>query len=121
MSHQEPTVKITPVSRKIIRQEVRWSVLVSKITVIQEILRVVWDRFVACSLSKQVRYRRLSRRPSSTCYDREIINTGTGNGCDTDCDSVSLKISLLGDRQIGKTSFMVTLLFRNSFFIIYIN
>ncbi|KAD4386019.1 hypothetical protein E3N88_26206 [Mikania micrantha] len=103
---------MTRIGRRIIRLELRWSVLLQKISVFREIFRFVWDRLLACSIGKPVRYRRLSSRSSSPAEEMEPgfdleDPTGTCNGYDTDSDLVNLKISLLGDCQIGKTSFMI--------------
>lgn len=65
-------------------------------------------------MGKTARYRRLSRRGSFSLP--EGIEAGLGldessetcSGYDSDSDLVSLKISLLGDCQIGKTSFLVS-------------
>ncbi|KAL8243409.1 hypothetical protein R6Q59_009667 [Mikania micrantha] len=109
---REATGKMTRIGRRIIRLELRWSVLLQKISVFREIFRFVWDRLLACSIGKPVRYRRLSSRSSSPAEEMEPgfdleDPTGTCNGYDTDSDLVNLKISLLGDCQIGKTSFMI--------------
>lgn len=113
---KEATGKMTQLYRKIFRLEIRWSVILQKVSIFNEIFRFIWDRFLACSMGKPVRYRRLSRRrrssPVESVFDLEdptIITTD--NGYETDSDLVTLKISLLGDCHIGKTSFMVSLLF----------
>ncbi|KAI3673788.1 hypothetical protein L6452_39918 [Arctium lappa] len=111
---REATGKMTQLYRRIVRLDVRWSVLLHKVSVFKEILRFIWERFLACSsMRKPVRYRRLSRRPSfpaeemeSGVFDLEDPTT-SGNGYETDSDLVTLKISLLGDCRIGKTSFMI--------------
>ncbi|OMP04429.1 Small GTPase superfamily [Corchorus olitorius] len=62
-----------------------------------------------------VNYRRLARRESSPVggvfVDDETLPedhlTVYNNGYETDSDLVNLKISLLGDCQIGKTSFLI--------------
>ncbi|KAK1435638.1 hypothetical protein QVD17_01404 [Tagetes erecta] len=109
MTHQEPTGKITPISRNIVRR----SVVQPKISNFKEVLRVFWDGCVACSISKQVRYRRLSQRQSSLVelgYDQKYISTATAtpNGL-TDLekkfrgsgklDFLDLKIKYVGDEQ----------------------
>ncbi|KAI3686231.1 hypothetical protein L1987_79905 [Smallanthus sonchifolius] len=111
---REATGKITRIGRRFVRLDVRWSVLLQKISVFREILKFIWDRFLACSMGKPVRYRRLSRRSSSPAEEMESgfdledpTGTVTCNGYETDSDLVTLKISLLGDCQIGKTSFMI--------------
>ncbi|KAK6946868.1 Small GTPase [Dillenia turbinata] len=77
-------------------------------------IKFVWDSIVACSVGKHIRYRRLSRRNSSPVPE-EIeaglvsgdANSARFSGYESDSDLVSLKISLLGDCQIGKTSFVI--------------
>lgn len=102
--------KITRIGRRIIRLNIRWSVVIQKISVCREILRLFWDRFLACSIGKQVRYRRLSSSPVEVEHGFDLEDQ-IGNGYETDSDLVTLKISLLGDCQIGKTSFMVSFAF----------
>ncbi|KAJ0748386.1 hypothetical protein HanOQP8_Chr05g0200621 [Helianthus annuus] len=115
---KEATGKMTRIGRRMVRLDIRWSVVLQKVSVFREILRFIWDRFLACSMGKPVRYRRLSRRTSSPVEDVESLGdledptvSITCNGYETDSDLVTLKISLLGDCQIGKTSFMVRFLF----------
>ncbi|GKV42604.1 hypothetical protein SLEP1_g49986 [Rubroshorea leprosula] len=65
-------------------------------------------------MGRPVQYRRLTPCPASSpepeaeeagCQPVEL--TATCGGCETDSDLVPLKISLLGDCQIGKTSFVI--------------
>ncbi|GLU23608.1 hypothetical protein SLE2022_396010 [Rubroshorea leprosula] len=65
-------------------------------------------------MGRPVQYRRLTTCPASSpvpeaeeagCQSGEL--TATCGGCETDSDLVPLKISLLGDCQIGKTSFVI--------------
>ncbi|KAJ0751312.1 putative small GTPase, P-loop containing nucleoside triphosphate hydrolase [Helianthus annuus] len=111
---KETTGKMTRIGRRMVRLDIRWSVVLQKVSVFREILRFIWDRLLACSIGKPVRYRRLSRRTSSPADDVESLGdledptvSVTCNGYETDSDLVTLKISLLGDCQIGKTSFMI--------------
>ncbi|KAK9080653.1 hypothetical protein SSX86_000411 [Deinandra increscens subsp. villosa] len=109
---REATGKMTRIGRRIVRLDIRWSVLLQKFSVFQEILKFIWDRFLACSGGKPVRYRRLSSRSSSPAEEMEsgfdLEDPAVDcNGYETDSDLVTLKISLLGDCQIGKTSFMI--------------
>lgn len=66
-----------------------------------------------CSRGRPGRYRRIS---SPTAEDTGEFSlppedlSGRLSGYETDSDLVSLKISILGDCQIGKTSFVVKLL-----------
>ncbi|KAF3453501.1 hypothetical protein FNV43_RR03941 [Rhamnella rubrinervis] len=104
---------MTQLCRRVVHVNVRWSIL-ERVSVISKFFRFIWDRIVVCSLGRPSRYRRLSRRSSSPFT--EVVEdasssdepTTTCNVCDTaDQDSVTLKISLLGDCQIGKTSFVI--------------
>ncbi|KAE8704360.1 Ras-related small GTP-binding family protein isoform 2 [Hibiscus syriacus] len=82
---------------------------------ISKVFRYIWDRILVCSIGRQpVHYRKLTRRGSSLVEGAVVIGDedddvkGLANdGYETDSDLVSLKISLLGDCQIGKTSFLI--------------
>lgn len=111
----EGTKKMTRLYRKIVRVNIRWSLL-DKVSIFQEFFRFIWDRILACSIGKPVRYRRISHRSFSPAtevlesgleHDQEEPTTSYYSGYDSDSDLVNLKISLLGDCQIGKTSFVV--------------
>ncbi|XP_044502563.1 septum-promoting GTP-binding protein 1-like [Mangifera indica] len=78
-----------------------------------------WERIIECSLGKPKRYRMLQHgvvpSPSSSArFDSNLTLAPQPNGmpvCHTndhhlDSDLVALKISLLGDRETGKTSFL---------------
>ncbi|KAJ6423245.1 hypothetical protein OIU84_024228 [Salix udensis] len=64
---------------------IKWSIL-ERVTVFKQFFHFIWDRILACSIGKPARV---------------VV------GCNKDSDLVSLKISLLGDCQIGKTSFVI--------------
>ncbi|KAI3825790.1 hypothetical protein L1987_07431 [Smallanthus sonchifolius] len=96
MTHQEATGKITQVGRRIVRLDVRWSVLLQKISIFRELFRVIWERFLACSIRKPVRYRRLSRRKSFPVEEPDVENPATTcNGYETDSDL----IKYIGDEK----------------------
>ncbi|XP_052179280.1 septum-promoting GTP-binding protein 1 [Diospyros lotus] len=101
--------KMTQLCRSIVRVNVRRSFL-ERVSVFRQFFRFIWDRILVCSVGKPARYRRLSRRPSSpaegACPELGPDDPAS-SGYDTDSDLVTLKISLLGDCQIGKTSFVV--------------
>lgn len=109
---RQATGKMTQLCRKIVHVKVRWSII-ERVSIFRDFFSFIWDRIVVCSTGKKFRYRRLSRRPSSPTM--EAMESGLGNegpsttcsGYDTesDLDLVTLKISLLGDCNIGKTSF----------------
>uniref|UniRef100_A0A2P2MBC2 Uncharacterized protein MANES_15G074200 n=1 Tax=Rhizophora mucronata TaxID=61149 RepID=A0A2P2MBC2_RHIMU len=109
-------MKMTHPCRKInVRVNIKWNIL-EGVSAFRQFFQFVWDRILACSTGKPVRYCRLARQPSSPPL--EAIEGGLGSledpttvmgssGRNADSDFVSLKISLLGDCQIGKTSFVI--------------
>ncbi|TQD88903.1 hypothetical protein C1H46_025584 [Malus baccata] len=104
---------MTQLCRKIVHVNFRWCI-VDRVSVIREFFRFIWDRFLVCSIGKPaVRYRRLplgAFSPPQEALDGVLAvdnpTSSSLNVYETDADLVSLKISLLGDCQIGKTSFM---------------
>ncbi|CDP05776.1 unnamed protein product [Coffea canephora] len=119
--HERTGKRMTQVIRKFVHVRIRWSLL-DKVSIFREFFRLLWERILACSIGKPVRYRRLSQRSSSpppssmealepggNVLGQEQPSTTCSLGFDNDSDSdlVSLKISILGDCQIGKTSFVV--------------
>ncbi|KAK6242519.1 hypothetical protein SCA6_007908 [Theobroma cacao] len=100
-----------------------------RLLTLRRCIRCFWDRILMCSLGKPIRYRVLPRSanasatttttavpsPSSASVDcsfsasRDVtLPACHHNHHDSkDSDLVPLKISLLGDSQIGKTSFLV--------------
>ncbi|KAG7024907.1 spg1 [Cucurbita argyrosperma subsp. argyrosperma] len=99
---------------KLCRRLVRWRLL-ERVSLVRHFFRFVWDRVFACSSGKTPKkYCRLSSRSPMTVVDGgcslELSRISHGFDSDSDFDSsemVSLKISLLGDCQIGKTSFVI--------------
>lgn len=96
--------KITPAKR------ISWKLL-KRISII---FSYFWDRVISSSIRKKpaVRYRRLSQLASSQAREsmESALISQENNSCfdyESDSDLVDLKISLLGDCRIGKTSFMV--------------
>lgn len=109
----DATGKMTHLCRKIVRANIKLTIL-ERVTVFQKFFRFIWDRLIACSIGKPIRYRRLSRRSPPPSPSPETIESGlqledpsTAVG-DGDSDLVSLKICVMGDCQIGKTSFLVS-------------
>ncbi|GAA0146087.1 small GTPase [Lithospermum erythrorhizon] len=93
----------------------RWSLL-EKVSIFKDFFKFILDRILVCSIRKNHEYRRLSvtrsGRPSSSmeAEDTEVSRTELTRSSyeyDSDSDTVSLKISILGDCQIGKTSFVM--------------
>ncbi|XP_022941419.1 septum-promoting GTP-binding protein 1-like isoform X2 [Cucurbita moschata] len=99
---------------KLCRRLVRWR-LIERISFVRHFFRFIWDRVFACSSARTPKkYRRFSHRSPPAATDGgsspEYPTTSGGFDSDSDFDSaelVPLKISLLGDCQIGKTSFVV--------------
>nr|KJB50470.1 hypothetical protein B456_008G173200 [Gossypium raimondii] len=86
-----------------------------RVLVLRRCFCCFWDRLLMCSPGKPIRYRMLSRAPTpavpSAAADGSIVassrNLTPSPFCHPkDSDLVPLKISLLGDPQIGKTSFL---------------
>ena len=102
------------------RVEVHWSLFFKRVSFVGSFcFHFIWDRILSCSLGRPAaHYRRLSlRRESSPPADMDgggsIMQahpTTINCGCESDSDLVNLKISLLGDCHIGKTSFVVCML-----------
>lgn len=108
--------KITHLYRKIIHVNIRWTI-VDKLALLRRFVRVIWERYLVCSASNMphAHYRRLSTRRNEAADsgdDHAAATTSTSIGRydsddDDDSDLVSLKISILGDCEIGKTTFVV--------------
>ncbi|OMO80611.1 Small GTPase superfamily [Corchorus capsularis] len=106
---------MTQLCRKIVHVNIKWSII-ERVSIFRRFFRFIWDRILVCSIGRPpVNYRRLARRESSPVggvfVDDETLPedhlTVYNNGYETDSDLVNLKISLLGDCQIGKTSFLI--------------
>ena len=112
-SIREAIAKMTQlVCRKIVHINFRWSIL-ERVSIIREFFRFIWDKILVCSVGKQrLRYRRLTRgglrSPPPEAIEGGLLPPTSFDVLEiADEDLVRLKISLLGDCQIGKTSFMV--------------
>ncbi|CAM0146169.1 unnamed protein product [Urochloa decumbens] len=104
------------------RVDLRWARLL-RLAVVSRVLRIVRDQLLACSSCGGGgggngrgggRYRRLGPPGGAALapVDRDDDCVVSGAAADADADAggenvVNLKVSLLGDCQIGKTSFMV--------------
>lgn len=113
----EATGKMTQLCRRIVHVNIRWSVI-EKATVFRQFMRLIWDRILECSVRMpHPHYRRLfPTTNSSSPPSLEAMDSGAGTlehppttSYESDADLVSLKITILGDSQIGKTSFLVIL------------
>ncbi|XP_010267714.1 PREDICTED: septum-promoting GTP-binding protein 1-like [Nelumbo nucifera] len=99
------------ICRKVVHLDVEWS-LVDRAALLRRFFRVLCNRFLVCSVGKPSRYRRLPRSvsvPSPVALERALVSgdlASASDDHDVDPDLVSLKISVMGDCQIGKTSFV---------------
>lgn len=101
-------------------QLLKWAQHVS-FTFYKRFFRVLWSRICACSCGG--RYQRLlvevsEPRGAVLSYSLQTDHIGMPPSC-TDAeassdDMLSLKVSLLGDCHIGKTSFMVSAIYDTS-------
>ncbi|CAN1318650.1 Septum-promoting GTP-binding protein 1 [Linum perenne] len=106
--------------RKIAPTQIKWSIL-ERVSVFRHLFHFIWDRILSCSIGKPpTKYRRLTpNHPSSTstsqiddedCY-MVPFQLGTCESGDfnnsSDSNLVPLKITLLGDCHVGKTSFVI--------------
>lgn len=104
------------------RVDLRWARLL-RLAVVTRVLRLVRDQLLACSscggaAAGRGRYRRLGPpnagpvlspvdRDDDCAADADVEAAAPRDAADDVDNVVSLKVSLLGDCQIGKTSFMV--------------
>ncbi|CAN6869661.1 hypothetical protein F2Q70_00005025 [Brassica cretica] len=105
--------KMTPLCRKIVHVNVKWRIM-EKVSIFGDFFRFVWRKILSCSsiIEKPIIYRRVVHRTPSTIgeiFDSDDDTTVSGRGISSssDADLVSLKISLLGDCQTGKTTFVI--------------
>ncbi|XP_060187814.1 septum-promoting GTP-binding protein 1-like isoform X2 [Lycium barbarum] len=110
-------IKMTKLCKKIVQVNIKWKIF-DRVSIFKEFFRFIWERIIVCSTGrKPVRYRRLSRSALSTqameeveqyvvAGENDVLNASC-SGYDSDSDLVTLKISILGDCQIGKTSFVI--------------
>ncbi|XP_068644373.1 septum-promoting GTP-binding protein 1-like [Aristolochia californica] len=107
---------MTHICRKVV--DVNVTGLVGRVAIFRRIFRFLWERILLCSSGKPHQYRRLPPVKSSLPEQTAAVpdkgeeapgvpeSTRLDVDLDGDSDMVVLKISLLGDCQIGKTSFM---------------
>lgn len=89
---------------------ISWSMVTGKVTLVQQYSRLLWDRILLCSTGKPSDYQRLNNLQLS-CNFSEEGNDEAPRSCascryDSDCDFISVKIIVLGDCKIGKTTFV---------------
>lgn len=109
----EATGKMTQLCRKIVRVDIRWPGILDRVAVLRRFFRLLWNKILVCScLNSNFRppatahYRRLDRPTSPETADGAEV-ADLRSGYESDSNLVNLKISLLGDCQIGKTSFVI--------------
>lgn len=92
------------------RNHITWSVVTGKVTLVQQYSRFIWDRILMCSTGKPSDYQRLMSLDhfSDQRHDDELPMSSAYYRYDSDCDFISVKIIVLGDCKIGKTSFVVS-------------
>ncbi|XP_022139394.1 septum-promoting GTP-binding protein 1 [Momordica charantia] len=93
---------------KLCRRLVRWRLL-ERVSLVRHFFRLIWDSLFVCSSGRTPgKYRRLSPPDAGLSPDDPTTSAGLHSDSDFDSDDlVPLKISLLGDCQIGKTSFVI--------------
>ncbi|EYU19239.1 hypothetical protein MIMGU_mgv1a011194mg [Erythranthe guttata] len=115
----DATGKMSQLCRRIVHVNVRWSI-VEKVAILRRFFRIIWERILVCSVrvrgsNSRARYRRIlsTRRNDAvsplteSIGENHAVTTASTSGYETDSDLVSLKISLLGDCEIGKTTFLI--------------
>ncbi|TYJ01532.1 hypothetical protein E1A91_A13G160400v1 [Gossypium mustelinum] len=107
-------------SMKTVHLNTKWGIL-ERVSIFRRFFSFLWDKILVCSIARPIQYRRLTSPDSSSSSSSpvEVVVVDDNktlpedhppmicNGNEADSDLVSLKISLLGDCQIGKTSFLV--------------
>ncbi|KAL3848968.1 hypothetical protein ACJIZ3_010850 [Penstemon smallii] len=101
---------MTQLCRRMFHFNVKRRILL-RVSVLRRYLRSFWNRFLACWVGKSsIRYRQLSHAATSATFSsvstaslspENVVDVGFMSS-----DLVTLKISLLGDCHIGKTSFL---------------
>ncbi|XP_022637568.1 septum-promoting GTP-binding protein 1 isoform X2 [Vigna radiata var. radiata] len=105
------TRKMSQLCRKFVQVDVRWGVL-KRVSFVGQFFRFIWNRILVCSVAgRPPHYRKLPLRDSSPSLplatDSDTFLAAATCGYDSDSDLVNLKISLLGDCHIGKTTFVI--------------
>lgn len=95
---------INEVCRKIVHVKIKWPEIIDR--VFRRFIRFIWDRLICSNDYKPAHYHRLDRSSSPETVD-EVEISDLASGYESDSNLVNLKISLLGDCQIGKTTFVI--------------
>lgn len=89
--------------------------IICRVASLQKYVKSFWNKIVGCCIGyKSIKYRKLSHRHHSSSINTTTTATPSPSGRAVSAtleDLVALKICLLGDNQIGKTSFLVSLFF----------
>ncbi|KAK2377790.1 hypothetical protein P8452_49422 [Trifolium repens] len=113
---QQTTKKMSQLCRKIVQVDVRWG-MIKRVSFVGQFFRFIWNKLMVCSVGRS-QYKRLSLNVSSSSSSSPpspaAVDDGfrqehhqPNNGYESDSDLVNLKISLLGDCDIGKTTFLI--------------
>lgn len=113
---QQTTKKMSQLCRKIVQVDVRWG-MIQRVSFVGQFFRFIWNKLMVCSVGRS-QYKRLSLNVSSSSSSSPpspaAVDDGfrqeqhqPNNGYESDSDLVNLKISLLGDCDIGKTTFLI--------------
>jgi Rab family protein len=122
---QQTTKKMSQLCRKIVQVDVRWG-MIQRVSFVGQFFRFIWNKLMVCSVGRS-QYKRLSLNVSSSSSSSPpspaAVDDGfrqqqyqPNNGYESDSDLVNLKISLLGDCDIGKTTFLVSKFLSLGFF-----
>ncbi|CAN6452223.1 unnamed protein product [Victoria cruziana] len=107
------------------RAHARWLGIVGQVYLLRRVIRYLRDNILACA-GKPRSYQRLPRTSSCSSFeqlpdenrdggaagcggadDPPVAEPPTGGDTEADSDTVVLKVTVLGDCQIGKTTFVV--------------
>ncbi|CAJ2634076.1 septum-promoting GTP-binding protein 1 isoform X1 [Trifolium pratense] len=113
---EQTTKKMSQLCRKIVQVDVRWG-MIQRVSFVGQFFRFIWNKLMVCSVGRS-QYKRLSLNISSSSSSSPpspaAVDDGfrqeqreSNNGYESDSDLVNLKISLLGDCHIGKTTFLI--------------
>ncbi|MCD7449866.1 hypothetical protein HAX54_001908 [Datura stramonium] len=116
-------------SRQLFRKTIqvntrRWKIA-EKVSIFKDFFRFIWERIVVCSTGNFNKYKSLlSTRISEEskdedCPETAIIFSGYHADDGDDSDLVALKICILGDCQIGKTSFVIPIACKDAVAILF--
>ncbi|WOG92074.1 hypothetical protein DCAR_0311331 [Daucus carota subsp. sativus] len=82
---------------------ITWSVVTENV---RQYSRFVWDRILVCSTGRPADYHRFNDLDYSCSSNEETPVSSASCRYDSDCDFITVKIIVLGDCRVGKTSFV---------------